>query len=103
MASSDGGSTADQILGENGVGQNNDYTGDGYGGSEAAVDAIEAFVDERVTDQMVVSSRSIANGADVDARVQEIGKTLGARLNGAVARRCDVAQKGTEVRPLPIK
>jgi hypothetical protein len=75
MASSDGGTTADQI-------QNNDYTGDGYGGSEAAIDAIEAFVDECVTDQMVVSSRSIANGADVDARVQEIGKTLGARLDG---------------------
>jgi hypothetical protein len=70
------------ILDENGVGQNNDCTGDGYGGSEAAIDAIEAFVDECVADQMVVSSRSIANGADVDARVQEIGKTLAARLDG---------------------
>ena len=62
MASSDGGSTADQILDENGVGQNNDYTGDGYGGSEAAIDAIEAFVDECVTDQMVVSSREGSAG-----------------------------------------
>jgi hypothetical protein len=82
MVSSDGGSTADQILDENGVGQTNDNTGDGFGGSEAAIDAIEAFVGERVTDQMVVSSRSIANGTDVDARGQEIGKTLGARLDG---------------------
>ncbi|KDS91190.2 hypothetical protein FK85_05550 [Halorubrum saccharovorum] len=78
----DGGTTAEEIFDENGVGQENGYTGDGYAGSEAAIEALETFVDECVTDQMVVSSRSIANGSDVDVRVQEIGKTLGARLDG---------------------
>ncbi|EMA69168.1 hypothetical protein C461_03297 [Halorubrum aidingense JCM 13560] len=78
----DGGTTAEEVLDNNGVGQNDGYTGDGYGGSETAMEAIEAFVDECVTDQLVVSSRSIENGTDVGARAQEIGKTLGARLDG---------------------
>ena len=78
----DGGITPEKIFDDNGVGQNNGYTGDGYAGTEPALEAIEAFAAECVTDQMVVSSRSISNGSDVDARAQEIGKTLGARLDG---------------------
>ena len=82
MASSNDRTTLKQIYDDNGVGQNNDYTGDGYGGSDAAIEAIEDFVDECVTDQLVVSSRSIANWGDTDVRTQEVGKTLGAHLDG---------------------
>ena len=80
-ARADGGTTVQQILDENGVGQNNDYQGTGYAGSETAREAIRAYVDEHVADQVVASSRSIGNAVAVDVRVQEIGKTLGAHLD----------------------
>jgi len=81
MSSSDDRTTAEEIRDKNGVGQNNDYRGTGYSGSDVALKEIEAFVDERVIDQLVVSSRSIANWSDTDVRTQEIGKTLGAHLD----------------------
>ncbi|GAA0539377.1 hypothetical protein ABNG02_15890 [Halorubrum ejinorense] len=81
VARTDGGTTADQVLEDNGVGQKNDYEGKAYGGSEAALDAIEQYVAEHVADKRIVSSRSIANSA-TDVRIQEIGKTLGAHLRG---------------------
>ncbi len=80
-ARADGGTTAKQVLDDNGVGQKNDYEGKAYGGSEAAIDAIEAYVADHVADKRIASSRSIANTA-TDVRIQEIGKTLGAHLRG---------------------
>lgn len=75
-----GTSVHQQVLEDNGVGQKNDYEGKAYGGSEAAIEAIEAYVAEHVVDKRIASSGSIANTADV--RTQEIGKTLGAHLRG---------------------
>ena len=80
-ARTDGGTTAEQVLNDNGAGQDNDYEKKAYGGSEAAMGAIERYVAEYVTDERIASSRSIANTA-VDVRTQEIGKTLGAHLRG---------------------
>ena len=77
----DGGTTAEQVLDDNGAGQDNDYESKAYGGSEAAIEAIERYVAEHVTDERIASSRSIANSA-TDVRIQEIGKTLGAHLRG---------------------
>jgi hypothetical protein len=82
VARADGGTSVhQQVLEDNGVGQKNDYEGKAYGGSEAAIDAIEQYVAEHVTDKRIASSRSIANSA-TDVRIQEIGKTLGAHLRG---------------------
>lgn len=77
----DGGTTTEQVLEDNGVGQENDYEDKNYGGSEAAIEAIEQYVAEHVTDERIASSRSIAN-TTTDVRIQEIGKTLGAHLRG---------------------
>jgi len=81
VARTDGGTTVEQVLDDNGVGQTNDYQGKAYGGSEAAIDAIERYVSEHVSDERIASSRSIANAAG-DVRTQEVGKTLGAHLRG---------------------
>lgn len=81
----DGGTSVhQQILDENGVGQTNGYQGDGYAGTDDARKAIELYVAEHVDDVVISSSRSIYNAIkhDVDTRIQEIGKTLGAHLKG---------------------
>jgi len=82
VARADGGTSVhQQALDENGVGQDNDYEDKAYGGSEAALDAIETYVAEHVADERIASSRSIANTV-TGVRTQEIGKTLGAHLRG---------------------
>ncbi|WP_434521327.1 hypothetical protein [Halorubrum sp. AS12] len=80
-ARADGGTTTEKVLEDNGVGQDNDYASKAYGGSEAALDAIERYVAENVADERIASSRSISKAVD-DVRTQEIGKTLGAHLRG---------------------
>ena len=82
MSSSESRSKSKKILDNNGVGQ--DDGAHTYTGTKPAVDALETFVDEYVDDQMVISSRSIANAVDTEIRVQEIGKTLASHLDGRV-------------------
>lgn len=76
----DGGTTPQQVLIDNGVGSKSGYQGGGYGGTEQAFDVLERFTAEYVDDQRIISSRSIANAVDDDIPVQEIGKTLAAYL-----------------------
>lgn len=75
-------SSSQEILDENGVGRNNGYCGSGYSGTDHACETIERFVTDYVDDQMIISSRSIANTVSDEIRVQEIGKTLAAHLDG---------------------
>jgi hypothetical protein len=53
-----------------------------YGGTRAAFDAIEQYVAENVDDRAIVTSATIASTVSVDATSKEIGKTLGAHLDG---------------------
>jgi len=78
----DGGTTAEEILANNGVGQTDGYCGTGYTGSETAHEALDGFIDKFVDDERIISSRSIANAVNANVRAQEIGKTLGAHLQG---------------------
>jgi len=78
----DGGTTAKEILDNNGVGQTEGYNRGKYGGSKRAHDALDEFIEEYVDDERIISSRSIANALDTDVRAQELGKTLGAHLEG---------------------
>mgnify|MGYP000527065963 CR=1 FL=1 len=78
----DGGTTPQEVLNNNGVGSKSGYQGSGYAGTETAFEAIEQFAAEYVDDQMVISSRSLANAVTHEIRVQEIGKTLAAHLEG---------------------
>jgi len=78
----DGGTTPREILENNGVGQTDGYRGTGYTGSKTAKKAVDELIEEFVDDERIISSRSIANAVDVDVRPQEIGKTLGAHLQG---------------------
>jgi hypothetical protein len=82
VARTDGGTTPQDALNDNGVGNKSGYQGSEYAGTEAAFDAIEQFATEYVDDQMVISSRSLANAVTHEIRVQEIGKTLAAHLEG---------------------
>ena len=81
----DGGTTADQVLSDNGVGSRSGYDGSLYAGTEQAFDVLEQFTDEYVDDRRIISSRSIANAVNDDIPVQEIGKTLAAHLDGRTA------------------
>lgn len=78
----DGGTTPQQVLSDNGVGSKSGYQGSGYGGTEQAFDVLERFTSEYVDDQRIISSGSIANAVNDDIPVSEIGKTLAAHLEG---------------------
>lgn len=70
-----------QILEQNRVGQSEGFQGN-YIGTKAAREGIEMFVSQRVDDVVITRSRSICNVVDVDTRIQEVGKTLAAHLDG---------------------
>lgn len=74
--------TPQKALDENGAGQSPDHRTQGFPGTEEAHDAIRQFIDERVDDLVITSSRSIARYVDADVRPQEIGKTIGAYRSG---------------------
>ena len=82
-AESDDAMSVQDILDDNGVGQVSGYQGTCYAGSKTALNALEEYADEHVEDRVITSSRSIMNAVDVDVRIQELGKTLGAHLKGA--------------------
>lgn len=74
--------TPQEALDANGTGQSPEHRNQGYPGNEDAHAAIRQFIDERVDDLVITSSRSIARYVDIDVRAQEIGKTIGAYRSG---------------------
>ena len=81
-AESDDSTRIQEILNDNGVGQVSGYQGTCYSGSKTARNALEEYAEEHVDDRVITSSRSIMNAVDMDVRIQELGKTLGAHLKG---------------------